>query len=63
MAIYSMEEFLEQSYPEGPTVFLCTCTASPKQQDLIMKRAVWQGGELVIQQISQLNIFSPETEK
>ena len=61
--IYSMEEFLEKSYPEGTVVFLCTCIADPYEQDLIMKKAVWRGGELVVDNISQLHLFRLETEK
>lgn len=59
MEIYSMQEFQEQSYPEGTTVFLCTCLANPQEQELIMKKAVLQKGALVVQHISQIKLFTP----
>ncbi len=63
MEIYGMEEFLEQSYPDGTTVFLCTCIADWQQQDLTMKKATWQGGEFAVDYISQLHLFVPEAEE
>lgn len=63
--IYSMEEFLEKDppYPEGTTVFVCTCEADAQQQSLTVKKTTYQGGELVVDHISQLTLFSPEEEE
>lgn len=65
MEVYSMEEFLEKDppCPEGTTVFVCTCVADSQQQDLTVKKTTYQGGELVVQRISQLTLFPSEAEE